>query len=142
MMQIGIDPGRVHLNAKFTKDEDAKPVSEHGERDDSEDKDCPCPIRTKEKVGGDEAGDEKHETGVNAAALGRDLHGEARQVEFHSLLEDRHAEQLEETGGSAGRAVSEECFDRVFESSWEWDHENEKSESEGADPEFSESEEE
>ena len=77
MMQIGMDPGGINLNAKFAQDENAKAVSEHSEWDNREDENCPRPIRTEKQMASDEAGDEEDETGVNTAALGRHLHVES-----------------------------------------------------------------
>src|SRR5213082_3245244 len=123
-----MDPGGIHLDAKLPEDENSKSIAKNGERNDSEDKNCASPIRAQQKVAGDETCDKKHETRMNAAALGRDLHRETRQMKLHSLFENRHAEQFEETAGSAGGTVLKKTFDRVFDLHGKRNYEDEKCE--------------
>jgi len=76
---VTVNPVVDHLgadvNAEFPDREDAKTIPQDGERDHRESEQGPFPRRTQKHMAREKTHDEQDQTGVNAAAFGRNGEG-------------------------------------------------------------------
>src|SRR6266567_9116303 len=90
------------MNAELPQNEDPQAVADNPKRDD-----CQCqnglgPTAAQEQVPSQEAGNQEHQAGVDAAAFGRNLQAKPGQLELRALSENRSSRELQKPIGRLG----------------------------------------
>src|ERR1035441_479546 len=114
------------MHAQFADDNNPEGIAENAKRYNGQGKQGAFPGRAKKKLAGDQACDEQNEAGTDAAAPGRHLQTEARELKVNAVPEQRGAGKAEEQLGGIGRAMLQERFDRVSNDNRKRDQEDQK----------------
>lgn len=84
------------------------------------------PSAAKDKLGGQQAGNQQGQPGVNAAALLRNLDIDARQRKHHAAAEHGHSKETEQDVAGLCRTPLENGYQRIGQGHWKRDHKDEE----------------
>src|SRR6185369_17562508 len=117
---------RTHVDAELPNGDDAHRVAKDAQRNHGDGQSGAFPTGGEKKVTGDQTGNEEHQAGMNAAALGSDLELNPRELKVQTVAQKRHARYGKKGIRGLGGCVLKKGFDPIEQETRKGNEKDEK----------------